>query len=86
MPGGHGPSSGTPLIQIKVADGAQKVIAFLHSAIWEKAQFHLGGTYCVQVSDDGATAYIGFNGQAGKQDKAWGGLAIVAVQIPASER
>ena len=86
VPGGHGPSSGTPVIQIKVADGSQKVIAFLHSAIWEQARFHLGGTYCVQVSDDGATVYIGFNGQAGKQDKAWGGLAIVAVQIPPSER
>lgn len=86
VPGGHGPSSGTPLVQINVADGSQKVIAFLHSAIWEQERFHLGGTYCVQVSNDGATAYIGFNGQAGKQDKAWGGLAIVAVQIPASER
>jgi hypothetical protein len=51
--------------------------------VWEQARFHLGGTYCVQVRDDGSTAYIGFNGNAGKQDKPWGGLAIVAVQIPA---
>ena len=86
VPGGHGPSSGTPLIQVNVADGSQKVIAFLHAPIWEQAKFHLGGTYCVQVSEDGANAYVGFNGKPGAQDKAWGGLAVVAVQIPASER
>lgn len=86
VPGGHGPSSGTPLIQVHVADGSQKVIAFLHSAIWEQTRFNLGGTYCVQVSDDGGTAYIGFNGKAGEQDAAWGELAVVAAQIPPSER
>lgn len=86
IPGGHGPSSGTPLIQVDVADGSQKVIAFLHEPIWKKTQFHLGGTYCVQVSQDGSRVFVGFNGKAGSQDEAWGELAVVAVHIPDSER
>ncbi|MEX0819062.1 MAG: hypothetical protein WD070_05705, partial [Pirellulaceae bacterium] len=86
VPGGHGPSSGTPLIQVNVADGSQKVIGFMHAAVWEQTNFNLGGTYCVQVSDDGGTVFVGFNGKAGSQDKAWADLAVVAVHIPASER
>lgn len=86
VPGGHGPSSGVPLIQVNVATGAQKVIAFLHAAIWDKHHFNLGGTYCVQVSDDGSTVYIGFNGKQDDLKKAWADLALVTVQVPASER
>jgi hypothetical protein len=86
VPGGHGPSSGTPLIQVNLADGSQKVIAFLHETLWKKTGFNLGGTYCVQASDDGSTVYIGFNGKEGDMKKAWGQLAFVAVHIPPSER
>lgn len=86
VPGGHGPSSGTPLIQVNLAEGSQKVVAFLHEAVWDKANFNLGGTYSVQVSDGGGTVYIGFNGKDGDRKKAWGHLAVVAVHIPSSER
>lgn len=86
IPGGHGPSSGTPLIQVDVASGKQKVIGFLHETIWDRTHFNLGGTYCVQVSDDGGSVYIGFNGKEDDQKKAWGHLAVVTVQIPDSER
>lgn len=86
IPGGHGPSSGTPLVQVNVANGKQKVIGFLHNTIWEKTKFNLGGTYCVQVSDDGSTVYIGFNGKDGDQKKHWGELAVAVVHIPESER
>lgn len=86
IPGGHGPSSGTPLIQVDVAEGTQKVIGFFHEAVWQQTAFNLGGTYCLQISEDGSTAYVGFNGKVGDLKKAWGGLAVVTVQIPASER
>lgn len=86
IPGGHGPSSGNPLVQVDVATGKQKVIVFLHAPIWEKTNFNLGGTYCVQMSDDGAAAYIGYNGKDADQKKAWGHLAVVVVHIPESER
>lgn len=86
VPGGHGPSSGTPLIQVNLSDGSQNVIAFLHEAVWNEANFNLGGTYSVQVSDDGGMVYVGFNGKDGDQKKAWGHLALVAVHIPSSER
>lgn len=85
LPGGHGPSSGTPLVQVNLANGSQKVMAFLHETIWQKAGFNLGGTYCVQVSDDGGTVYVGFNGKDGDRKKAWGQLAFVAIHIPSSE-
>lgn len=86
IPGGHGPSSGTPLIQVDTATGRQKVLAFLHASVQKDANFNLGGTYCVQVSDDGATVYVGFNGTEGKDNGAWGDLAVVAVEVPSSER
>ncbi len=86
IPGGHGPSSGTPLIQVNVKDGTQKVIAFLHAAVWDQTNFNLGGTYCLQLSDDGSKALIGFNGKVDSQKKAWGELAVVEIEIPASER
>ncbi len=86
VPGGHGPSSGTPLVQVTVATGKQKVIGFLNQAIWDQTNFNLGGTYCVQVTDDGSTVYVGFNGLEGKQNKAWGHLAVAVIHIPESER
>lgn len=86
IPGGHGPSSGTPLIQVNVKDGSQKVIAFLHDAVWKQTNFNLGGTYCLQLNEDGSKALIGFNGKVDSQKKAWGELAVVEIEIPASER
>ncbi|MBI1247817.1 hypothetical protein GC197_08200 [bacterium] len=86
IPGGHGPSSGTPLIQVNVKDGSQKVIAFLHSPVWQQTKFNLGGTYCLQLTGDGSKALIGFNGKVDSTKKAWGELAVVEIDIPASER
>lgn len=86
IPGGHGPSSGTPLIQVNVEDGSQKVIAFLHDAVWKQTNFNLGGTYCLQLSEDGSKALVGFNGKVDDLKKAWGALAVVEIDIPASER
>lgn len=86
VPGGHGPTSGTPLIQVNLSDGSQKVIAFLREVVWDQEEFNLGGTYSLQVSDDGGTVYIGFNGNDGDRQQAWGNLALIAVHIPSSER
>ncbi len=86
VPGSHGPHAGVPLIQLDTASGKKKVIAFLAGPVWKQAKYNLGGTYSIQVSDDGSTAYISINGAKGTQDEIWQDLAFVTVHIPESER
>lgn len=87
VPGGKDAARwGTPLIQFDLETGARKVIAFLGEPVWRQHGFHLGGTYNVMCSPDGATVYIGFNGLAGSRERNFGDQAFVAVRIPTAER
>lgn len=87
VPGGKDTARwGVPLIQVDLAAGTQKVIAFLHEPVWARAGFNLGGTYSVMVSDDGAEVYIGFNGKKGSLERRFDDQALVAVGVPAEER
>src|SRR5262245_53052248 len=95
LPGAHGSAfrQGTPVIQYQVASGRRKVLAFL-AAAFEQAQGYVpAGTYGAQLSADGATLYVNFNGHAADRLRpktmrpdGFGLCAFAAIHIPKSER
>ncbi|MGI9014221.1 MAG: hypothetical protein ACR2GY_08225 [Phycisphaerales bacterium] len=88
-PSAHGRSSqsGTPVLQFDTHTGKRKVIAFLHDALLQARDYHLGGTYALEVSPDGSTIGIGWNGgQKGQKKPDFGLCSVMLLEIPASER
>ncbi len=86
VPGAHSPYTSVPVVQVNTSSGRQKVIAFLLEPVWRQTQYNLGGTYSVNVTEDGSTVYIAINGRHGDRQEHWGDLAFVAVEVPDSER
>ncbi len=90
-PGAHGSGSryGAPVVQYEIATGKRKVIAFLSDAIRKQVGWNTGGTYNTQISADGSTLFLTFNGapvNTTKRSKTFGQPAVVVVHVPGSER
>lgn len=95
LPGAHGKAwqSGTPVIQYDVAADRRKVIAFLAPVFDRQHNYVPAGTYGIDLSADGSTLYVNFNGHpsdtirpAKMKPIGFGLTAFVAIHIPASER
>ena len=95
LPGSHGRAwqSGTPVIQVDLATGRRKVLAFLAPAIESLTDYVPGGTYGMKISADGDVLYVNFNGHAADSIRpakmkpiGFGLTAFAAIHIPASER
>jgi hypothetical protein len=95
LPGAHGQAfqDGTPVIQYEIATGRQKVLAFLAPVFDAECDYVPGGTYGIQLSDDGSTLYANLNGHASDRTrpatmktKGFGLCAFAAIHIPESER
>jgi len=92
VPGAHGGAArvSVPIVQYEIATGKRKVLAFLTDVLRDKLDYHTGGTYNVQMSNDGQTLFVTFNGAAvvseGERQRAFGLTSVMAVHIPAQER
>lgn len=88
VPGGHGGGvkDGTPIVQFDVKRRKRKVVAFLHDVFWEKARYHLDGTFSIALSPDGSRLYVTWNGMREGQPRGWESCAMTAIHIPAEER
>lgn len=87
-PGAHGSGNrvGTPVVQFEIATGKRKVLAFLRDPLFDRFQYKIGGTYSLQISDDGGTLYFTFNGAQESERGTFGTPSVVVVHIPSSER
>lgn len=92
VPGAHGSSSrsGTPIVQVDVATGARKVLAFLHEPVRQKLRYTLGGTYNLQIDPSGGRLFITFNGaplvEEARKPETFGAPCVAIVDIPKEER
>lgn len=95
LPGAHGQAfkDGTPVIQYEIATGRRKVLAFLAGVCDAECDYIPGGTYGIQLSDDGSTLYVNLNGEASDRTRpatmkkdGFGLCAFAAIHIPESER
>ena len=91
IPSGHGGSRthGTAVIQLEVATGRRKVLAFLNGYIQEKVGYNLGGTFGTALSEDGSQLFVVWNGSIDPKSKEgpdFGHSAAMIVHIPESER
>ncbi len=85
---GQGYKWGTPVIQYDTKTGEKKALAFLAPYYHETYGYLPGGTFGVELSEDGALLVIHMNGKFGPADGrgAYGQCAVFAVHIPESER
>ncbi len=87
---GHGSSQkwGSPVIQYDTKTDKKKVIAFLEPYYQTTYGYIAGGTYGIELSEDGSLLVIHMNGQFGpwSERSAYGQTSIFAVHIPESER
>ncbi len=95
LPGAHGRAfkSGTPVLQVEIATGRRKVLAFLAGPIEKEHGYVPGGSYGVKLSADGGTLYVNLNGHAADplrpshhRPNGFGLCAFAALRIPESER
>ncbi|MEX2215064.1 MAG: hypothetical protein WD768_13095 [Phycisphaeraceae bacterium] len=92
VPGAHGSSGsvGSPVVQIEIATGKRKVLAFLSQPLKDKLGYYTGGTYNLQIDANGESLYMTFNGQsaesAAKKAIGFGLPSVMVLHIPASER
>jgi len=93
-PGAHGGAEGVgaPVVQLDTRTNRRKVIAFLFDYMKGSANYHTGGSFGLDVSADGATLGICFNGWKMDETRSAQGLktfdqvSVVLLDIPASER
>ena len=91
IPGAHGGSYrlGTPVVQFDVRTRQHKVIAFLNGFYESQYRYRLGGTYAIDLSDDGRRLFINMNAVDLRRDaratSGFGDPAVVVVHIPATE-
>lgn len=94
VPGAHGGATvaGCPVMQMDTRTGKRKVIAFLHPYMEKQMNYHTGGTFGIDISPDGATLGICFNGKKLDEQISHGSsenfdqCAVMLVHIPESER
>lgn len=95
VPSAHGGSiaHGTSVMQLDVKTGERKVIAFLSDYLRNVKNYHCGGTFGIDISADGGTLGICFNGKKLDDQLSQEGArpdfdrcAVVMVHIPESER
>jgi len=95
LPGAHGQAFkyGTPVVQYEIATKTRKVLAFLAPAFAEQTDYVPGGTYGIQLNEEGSTLYVNFNGHAADEIRpahmrsiGFGLCSFAAIHIPASER
>jgi hypothetical protein len=76
-----------PVVQYNTETGEKKVLAWLHDYYHEKYGYKAGGTFGIELSEDGSLLVIQTNGNFGPYDSsALDYPAIFAVHIPESER
>jgi hypothetical protein len=91
-PGAHGSSGrqGTPVVQVDLASGRRKVLAFLNEPVRRKLTYNLGGTYNLQIDPRGERLFFTFNGapyvEQGRKTETFGQPAVVVLHIPKPER
>lgn len=95
LPGAHGKAflHGTPVVQLDVATGRRKVLAFLADTMAEQIGYVPGGTYGIKLSADGGTLFVNFNGHpvdgmrpSRLRPIGFGLCSFAAIHIPQSER
>ena len=95
LPGAHGKAflHGTPVVQLDVATGRRKVLAFLAETMAEKIGYVPGGTYGIKLSSDGSTLFVNFNGHpidglrpSRLRPIGFGLCSFAAIHIPAKAR
>lgn len=95
LPGAHGKAflHGTPVVQLDVATGRRKVLAFLAEPMTDQIGYVPGGTYGIKLSSDGGTLYANFNGHpidglrpSRLRAIGFGLCSFAAIHIPESER
>lgn len=87
-PGAHGSGAktGVPVVQLDIANGQRKVLAFLQGPLQEKLKYNIGGTYNVQIDPTGQRLFMTFNGADPSMRGVFGKPVVVVLHIPASER
>ena len=78
---------GLPVIQYDTVTDSKKVIAFLFDYYHDVYGYKAGGTFGIELSEEGSLLVIQTNGAFASLDGAtFGHPAIFAVHIPESER
>ena len=89
IPDAHGAAwrKGTPVLQYDVVNRTHKVIAFLNNVYESKYGYRLGGTYALDLDDEGKRLFINMNAvkNPSGSDSGFGDPVLVVVNIPASE-
>lgn len=80
VPHAHGGSaaSGTPLVRVDAATGAEEVVVELNPMAEEHLGLTLGGSYNVVVSPSGDTVYVGMN----SGPDGFGEIVLLVVHLP----
>lgn len=88
VPAAHGEAwkLGAPVVQYDTKTNRRKVIAFLEKFYFETYGYCLGGTFGIELSEDGSLLVIHMNGGFGSEAARYEHPAIFAVHIPESER
>ncbi len=88
VPAAHGQAwkFGAPVIQYDTKTNRRKVIAFLADFYKENYGYVSGGTYGIELSEDGSLLVIQMNGAFGNDAHPFEHPAIFAIHIPESER
>ncbi len=92
IPNAHGQAwrDGAPVLQYDTRTGVCKVLAFLGPALEQRFAYRVGGSYCLELSLDGASLFFGINGQLmGKgtvDETGFGHPASMVLHIPPAER
>lgn len=83
IPDAHGAAflSGTPLVAVDTATGAEQVIVELDDLAMTEFGLHLGGTYNVSFDPSGERIYLGMNAGTAEDD-GFGEVILVIVTLP----
>lgn len=86
----HGSSfkHGTPVVQYDLRKKRKKVLAFLHPYYMDEHDYRLGGSFDVNLNDDGSKLFLTWNGKFGPKNEteSFGVPTFMLIEIPASER
>jgi hypothetical protein len=92
IPAAHGKTylEGAPVVQYNLQSGRRKVIAFLFPYFYEKYGYIPGGTYSINLDDNGENLFVLLNGAFSEYNQegsdTFGDPAIVVIHIPPAER
>ena len=84
----HAYTYGTPVVQYDTQTGRKKVIAFLNDFYLKKYGYSPGGTYGIELDEQGESLFFYTNGCFTTKEltSGYGRPAIFHVHIPESER